>query len=129
MTERSWLPASDTAFIFRSISYSQENISLNVCWGKRYLCRTILSSVKGGFWWQRWSFIGCILQAVVESRNIFLVYSLFQYKSLYCWLTHKRSLCNNGIKRNNATTITITNTHTQIFKTKYYYLYQLLFSK
>ncbi len=41
------------------------------------------------------AFVGCILLAVVGSKNNFPVYnrfSLFHYKSLYFWCTHKNRL-------------------------------------
>jgi len=52
-TERVWLPASDTAFILQLNLIFTIKHEFECPLRKRYLCRTLLSSVKGDFHWQR----------------------------------------------------------------------------
>ncbi len=68
-------------------------------------------------------FVGCILQAVVESKNNFLVYNTvsISFNIKVCWLTHKNSL--------NVKSPSWTHTRFPILNTiikYYYYLYQII---
>ncbi len=61
--------------------------------------------------------IGCFLQAVVKSKNnLFTTLSLFKYKSLYSWLTHK----NSPLSPSNGNVTNHHHEYTPFPNTKYY---------